>query len=131
MDYLKQRQKNRRRLYSRASIAVLVLILLMLIRPTWNMYQKSREGERKRTQAETELNALNQRKQELQSDVEYIQSAHGFDQKIRDKFGVAKKGETMVVIIRDDKGKAVVTPPPEPGFFERIWARFRRLFGLQ
>jgi len=109
----------------------LVIVLFLLVRPTWNIYQKSREGERKREQAESELQLLNERKQELQSDVEYIQSSRGFDQKIRDKFGVAKKGETMVVIIRDDKNRASVAPVPSLNFFEKMRARFSTFFGLE
>lgn len=131
MEYLKRRQKTRKRLYSKITIGFLVLVMLLLIRPTWNIYQKSRESKRNVLEARAELLALEHRKTELERDVTYIKSEHGRDQEIRSKFGMAKEGETMVVIVRDEEKKAAPEPTPEPTFWEKSWSRFRSVFGLE
>lgn len=128
MEYLKQRQATRKRLYSKVTVVILVIVLILLLRPTWNIYQKSREGKKNLEKAKTELNTLNERKLELQGDLEYIKSDHGLDQEIRSKFGLTKENETMVVIIRDEV-EVIVPPEPEPpNFFMRIWASIRGVF---
>jgi len=131
MEYLKRRQKARKRLYSKVTIGFLVIVVILLVRPTWNIYQKSREGKRNVIEARSELATLENRKKELERDLEYIKSEHGRDQEIRSKFGVAKEGETLVVIVRDEEKKPVFEPVPEPTFFERTWSRFQFIFGLE
>lgn len=127
MEYLKKRQKVRRRLYSKITAVGLVILFLLLIRPTWNIYEKSRETKKNLREAEHELVTLEARKTELQRDLDYIKSEPGFDQEIRDKFGVAKKDETMIVIVRDEPKEVVVAPAPKLSF----WARFKGWFGLE
>ncbi|HLP43713.1 MAG TPA: hypothetical protein VK145_00335 [Candidatus Nanoarchaeia archaeon] len=127
MEYLKKRQKVKRRLYSKITVAGLVILFLLLIRPTWSMYQKSQETKKNLREAERELSTLEMRKAELQRDLNYVKSEPGFDQEIRDKFGVAKKDETMIVIVRDEEKDVVPPPPPKP----TVWARFKSWFGLE
>ncbi len=123
MEYLKRRQKTRQRLYSKVTLFALAILLVVLIRPTWKIYEKSIESRKNLDKAE-------QRKIELENDTEYIKSDYGRDQEIRDKFGYAKEGETMVVIVRPEE-KA--PPPPEPerkSFISRLWSGFVSIFTL-
>lgn len=127
MEYLKKRQKTRRRLYSKTTVIALAVLFLFLIRPTYNIYKKSQESKENLRQAQTELTTLEARKTELEKDLAYVRSQPGFDQEIRDKFGVAKKDETMIVIVRDQNEKKPIAPAPEPS----AWARFKLFFGLE
>ena len=127
MEYLKKRQKVRRRVYSKITAAGLIILFLLLIRPTWNIYQKSKEAKQNLREAEHELVTLEARRNELQRDLDYVKSEPGFDQEIRDKFGVAKKDETMIVIVRDEPKEVVAAPAPKSSF----WARFKGWFGLE
>ncbi len=131
MEYLKKRQKNRKRLYSKVTIFALVVLLGLMIRPTWSIFQKSFESKRNLQHAEAELAELDIRKKELAKDVSYLKSDYGRDQEIRDKFGVAKNGETMVVIVRNDKEAPPPPPPPEPTFLQKTWSRFLSVFGVE
>jgi cell division protein FtsB len=131
MDYLKRRQKNRQRLYSKITIAGLALLLLLLVKPTWNIFQKSVESKRNLRNAERELAELEQRKTELESDIAYLKSEHGRDQEIRDKFGLAKEGETMVVIVRSEEKPALAPEPEKPSLLRRAWSGFLSIFGLE
>lgn len=124
MDYLKQRQKIKRRLYSRTTRIILLILLLLLIRPTWNIYKKSKESEENLLKAKQELAYLESRQKEISQDIEYIKSEHGQDQEIRDKFGVVKEGETMVVLVKEKNTEPVNTEEPEKSWIKRTWSKF-------
>ncbi len=131
MEYLKQRQKTRSRLYSKVTIIGLVILLALLIRPTWRIFMKSIESKSNLAKAELELSDLETRKRELARDVAYLNTEHGRDQEIRSKFGVAREGETMVVIVRNDPEQTVSEPVSKRGFFGRVWSGFLGIFGVE
>lgn len=128
MEYLKRRQINRKRLYSKVTMLGLIVAIGLLVRPTWNIYQKSLTSKKNFEQAQVELATLEARKAQLQSDLSYIQSDYGRDQEIRNKFGVTKEHETMVVIVRNETEEKPVEIPEKRGFFKRIWSGFLDFF---
>jgi hypothetical protein len=102
------------------------------LKPTWGIFQKSRESRRNVNEARAELLALENKKSELERDVAYIKSEHGRDQDIRSKFGMVKDGEKMIVIIRDgERQSPSPVVEPEPSFFKNTWSRFIAFFGLE
>lgn len=131
MDYLKQRQKTRGRLYSKVTIAGLVLLLALLVHPTWKIFMKSIESRRNLEKAQAELTELETRKQRLAGDVAYLNTEHGRDQEIRSKFGVVREGETMVVIVRNDPEPKPSEPAPEASFLARVRSGFLGIFGVE
>jgi len=130
MEYLKKRQKSRKRLYSKVTLGVLVLVLIVMIHPTWKIFQKSRESKMNLERAEAELVDLEIRKGRLAANVAYLNTEVGRDQEIRNKFGVAREGETMVVIVRDEHESTDGETVPERGFFSRTWSGILGIFGL-
>jgi cell division protein FtsB len=130
MEYLKKRQKSRKRLYSKVTLGVLVLILIIMVHPTWKIFQKSRESKINLERAEAELVDLESRKERLAADVSYLNTDVGRDQEIRNKFGVAREGETMIVIVRDERERTDGEAVSEPGFFSRTWSGVLGIFGL-
>jgi len=131
MDFLKQRQKTRQKLTSKITILCLFILLFTLIQPTWKIFEKSRESRKNLKQAETELVSLETSKQKLARDIAYLNTDHGRDQEIRNKFALAREGETMVVIVRNGKGTKPVEPPLPQTFFQKTWSSFLQFFGLQ
>ena len=117
-------------MYSKISLAGLAILLIVLIHPTWKIFQKSLESKSNLKRAEAELSDLEARKERLEGDVAYLNTEHGRDQEIRNKFGVALQGETMVVIVRDQSEKGQTEAVPPPGFFGRIWSGFLGIFGI-
>lgn len=131
MDFLKQRHKTRQRITSKITILCLAILLMILVRPTWKIFQKSLESKNNLSRAESELSKLESRKQELEASVSYIKTDYGRDQEIRSKFGVAKDGETMMVIVRDIPGLKEPEPIPSVNWFRRMWAGFLEIIGLE
>lgn len=124
MDYLKRKQVIRKRLYGRTVRIILIIIIIFLIRPTWNIYKKSRESENNLKRAEQELMALELRKNELSKNLENIKSEEGRDEEIRSKLGVAKEGETVVVLVEKKEEPKPEVVVEKPSMFSRVWSAF-------
>ncbi len=131
MEYLKQKQVLRRRLYGKTVKIVLLVVIAFLIKPTWNIYKKSQESEQNLARAKEELAELEKREKELSAVLKSLQSEEGIDEEIREKFGVAKPGESVVVIVeeKEDSEEKIVENPP--GFLKRTWSRFVGWFGVE
>ena len=66
---------------------------------------------------------LEQEKAKLSSDIAKLKTQTGVEESIRDKFGLVKEGEGVVMII-DDKSEPKAVDKPAGGFF----SFFKNLF---
>lgn len=128
MEYLKRKQVRKKRLYGSTVRIILIIVLIFLIKPTWNIYKKSRESEENLRRAEQELKTLEKREEEISKNLESIKSEEGRDEEIRSKLGVAKEGETVVVIVEDKEPAPQPAAVEEAGAFLRFWSRITSLF---
>ena len=124
MEHLRARQKIKKRIYSRTVQIILFVVLILLVRSTWKIYQKHEEAKRSREAAEKELIALQQSGEGLVKKIEELESQRGQDREIREKFGVAKEGEEVVFIVKPKSDGATTTASAELSFFGRIWRGF-------
>lgn len=124
MEHLRARQKIKKRIYSRTVQIILFVVLILLVRSTWKIYQKHEEAKRSREAAEKELIALQQSGEGLVQKIKELESQRGQDREIREKFGVAKEGEEVVFIVKPKNDGATTAAPTELSFFGRIWQGF-------
>ena len=66
--------------------------------------------------AENKVAQLEKEKEKLASDINKLKSQNGIEENIRDKFGLAKEGEGLIVIL-DDKNTAETSKENSGGFF--------------
>ena len=88
-------------MYSRITLAVLLLISLFLMFSVYERYVIEREMAERRRDAEAELTELSARKAELEEKVEYLGNEEGIEAEIRMHFDVAREGEQVVIIVDD------------------------------
>jgi cell division protein FtsB len=93
------KQAWQRYLYSPLAIGLMALLVLLLGARAWRGYSTYRLAEDEREQATADLEALNARQKELAADVALLQSDAGVEQKLRQKFSVAKEGEKVIAVI--------------------------------
>ena len=65
---------------------------------------------------ENKVASLEKEKAKLSSDIAKLKTDSGVEESIRDKFGLAKEGEGVIVIV-DDKNPPEVKKEPPSGFF--------------
>ncbi len=96
-------RKNKRFLrqiiYSKMTVIFLAFILLFMLNGTWGVFKKANSARIFKNNAERGLSELEVRKEYLESSIGRLNTDFGIEQEVREKFGVAKEGEEVVVIV--------------------------------
>lgn len=122
MREFQERRKVRKILYSKKIIVLLFLVVVFLLFSTIKVYLKSRNAASKRDETRKELAELEQRKAELEKDVNRFQSESGLEEEIRNKFNVQKPGEKVLVIVDKSAENVNIESGNELNdFFSKIW----------
>lgn len=106
---------------------VLVFLGALMIFFTWviiNFLGKMKETSHNRTIAENKLIELEQKKEQLTVGIEKLKTDEGKEESVREKFGLAKEGEGLIIIV-DDKNQPEVKEAGEGGFFSFIKNLFK------
>ncbi len=117
-----QKKKMRDFFYSPIVVGVVALIALYAVYSTWSIYHKLSETERDAERVQLEVLALEARSQKLDADIQSLETSSGVEKQIRSKFGVAKPGEELAVIVQGSGFSSGVDIAP------RSW--WRRMFGF-
>lgn len=109
------------RLMWRRLIAVLLLVVIAIaLRGVWGVYQKSQESRVLKIEAQAQLGDLQTREQELRTDISNLKSDRGVEAELRERYDLAREGESVVVIVDPP------APPPEPA--PTPFQRFKSMF---
>ncbi|MGB2580304.1 MAG: hypothetical protein WBC83_01260 [Minisyncoccia bacterium] len=102
-----ERKKIRRIMYSKVSLLVLFVILLIVGKGAWNVYKKAEIARSERDIALRYITQLETRNADMQSSLEHFKNNSGIEEEVRQKYTVARPGEEIVVVVDDDvkKGK--------------------------
>lgn len=87
----------RRRLTALALLGISVYLVVGLGRQVWSTIQSSRRID----QAPFQLEREKQRNQQLQKEISYLESDDFVEKEARDKLGMARRGETVVIVAKD------------------------------
>ena len=106
---------------------VLILLGFIIIAFTWNVYgllTRMQETVKNRKIEEDKITGLRERKDKLTADINNLKTENGVEENIRDKFGLVKDGEGMVVVV-DDKDQANAVKAAQSSGF---WSFLKNLF---
>jgi cell division protein FtsB len=120
-----RKQKVRNILYSKASIIVLAILLVMCAKGAWGMYGKMVASAEAKENASRELHNITQRKTNVGDEISRLKTKEGLETEIRGKFNVAMPGEEVIILI---KGEEAPQQVQEEGFFESIFNRTKAFF---
>lgn len=121
------RKRIRGFLYSKTSLSVLFLMLLLAGNGVWGIYQKSKTASSERDIALRSLTDLESRTAELQVSLDHLGTARGIEEEVRQKYTVARKGEEVVVVVDDSAKKSKNDMVADEGGF---WQKVLSVFGL-
>ena len=119
-----QKRKIRNVTYNRITLVILFLLVLIVIRSTWIVYDKHRISQDMKNVSLQNVEKLRQRSNELKLKMEKLGTNTGIEEEIRLKFNVVKNMENMVVIV-EDENKEASTTSLEIGFWDKIMNFFR------
>ncbi|MDE2078814.1 MAG: hypothetical protein KGI73_00340 [Patescibacteria group bacterium] len=105
-------------------IIVGCLLVLLLADSTWNMYGKERVAWEAHTNEASALADLQSRQAVLSADVQSLDTSRGVEAEIRERYPLAKPGESVIVITAG-QGDASSTSISATS---TLWGRFLGLF---
>jgi cell division protein FtsB len=122
MEY-KEKIKLRRYLYSRVTLSVLLIILVILIKAVFGIYQKEKLTRDNLDKAEAEYLELEDRDAFLQKEIDSLNTQGGMEKAVRERFGVAKEGEKVIILLDEKK-----VPDTKVKEGKGFWNWFKGLF---
>jgi cell division protein FtsB len=127
---MKQFQKKRQfknLCYSKFTIFILVLILVLISRGTWGVYQKSRLSLERRNMASVQLEKLQNREIELKKELERLESRVGIEEELRIRYSLSKENEKVIVIVDEEPVEDQIVDDSDKGLIGRTMSLFRNL----
>jgi cell division protein FtsB len=115
-------EKNKFKRFMRSK-PVLVLLTVILIAFAWNLViltGKLQETYKNKKIEQEKISDLENRKSKRISDIEKLNTDKGKEEVIREKFGVVKDGEQVIVIVDDKSQTATPSQVGSNGFFSFI-----------
>jgi len=102
-----ERKKVRKIMYSKVSLLILFVILVIVGKGAWDVYKKAEIARSERNIALRYITQLETRNAEVQASLEHFKNNGGIEEEVRQKYTVARPGEEIVVVVDDDvkKGK--------------------------
>jgi len=100
-----EKRKIRSLIYSKFSIGIVVVLIVLLSMSVFERFSVEREMKERRMAEEEELQLLQERADALEEKVEHLQNTRGIEEELRNRFDVAREGEQVVIIVDDEDGR--------------------------
>jgi hypothetical protein len=123
LDY-KQKNKLKNILYSPLVVCLLACLALYCIYSTWTIYSKLEKSRQDLVLAQKQLLTLDAQNTGLDQQISSLQTTAGKEDEIRTKYGEAKAGESMAVIVESDATSSLGTST------ESFWVKVEHFFGF-
>jgi cell division protein FtsB len=122
-----QEKKNKRKLmHSKPVLIILSILVLLFIYNVIKLANKAADTKRNREIAENKIIELQKQKEDLTKQIEKLNTEKGIEEDIREKFGLGKEGEGMIVIVDDESKNNNESAEKSGGF----WSFLKNLFNI-
>lgn len=124
MREYQERRKIKKLLHSRYAIAVLAIVIIFLGRAVWGIYIKYERSKEINERVKADFAELSAREASLNRAISDLGSEEGREREVRDRFGVVKEGERMIVLVDGDETDAAMPKSAKKGILSRFWGFF-------
>jgi cell division protein FtsB len=101
----------------------LVVIIILSISATWNIFKKERTTRESAEMAQNEVEQLKERKAFLELKMADLETTEGQERALREQFGIAEPDEQVLILV-DDPNATV----GENTLDESFWVKIRGFF---
>jgi len=112
-------------LYAPITILVLAILLVFLVRGAIGAYKDERASRKELQNSQQSSAELSKRETFLQSEIERLGSDRGLEEELRNKYPVAKEGESVVIIVEPKEEDNDSAPAQTSGFWSNLFNFFR------
>ena len=115
-----EKRKLRRLIYSKITLVLLILLILLILNGVWNIYKKQDITKDNLAKTASSLESLQARENMLSSQIERLKTPAGTEEEIREKYGLVKPGEEVIVVVDSSTTAADETSTTDTGFWQKI-----------
>lgn len=119
LEFQEQR-RIRKLLHSRYALVILIILMLLSARAVWGIYVKYEKSRAITEKARADLAQLEERQRNLALSIEGLKTEEGKERELRDRFGVVKEGETLVVLIDNNPTTQKPLKKDDRSFWQKI-----------
>jgi len=102
---------------------VLIVLSFLMVFFTWQLFgfwNKLQDTKQNRQNSEDKLSELRASYASLANSISSLETEEGIDENIRNKFGLAKEGEGVIVIV-EDPNNGNKTPAPKENWLKKFF----------
>ncbi len=125
MRNFQKKEKWKRLMQSKPSLIFLGIIILAFIFSMFSFVGKMEETAKNKKIVEDKIAELEKSKAKLSSDINSLKTEAGVEESIRNKFGLAKDGENMIMITEDKNLPETQSQTDSSGFFSFLKNLFK------
>lgn len=106
-------------LVRRRALTLAFLVVFGLVgQGLWGVYQKKRETDVWRQEAETKMHTLEAREADVAAIVAHLETPEGVEQALREQFDVGKEGEGVIIVLNQENVDLATTTE---SWWKRMW----------
>jgi cell division protein FtsB len=109
-------------LHSKPFLILFGIVLLFFIWNIWGLWNKMQDTEKNKKMVEAQITNLQEQKQKLTADINNLNTDQGKEEVFRENFGLAKAGESEIVVLDNN------TPPPVLPAPTGFWGFLKNIF---
>lgn len=121
-----EKRKVKQLMYSKVSLVILAIVVILLLNSVWNIFRKEAETRINRAKLENSLEELKERESVLREEIERLSTERGIEEEVRSKFEVAREDEEVMVIVDPTPEKDADTQKTKESFLTKFFTFFKR-----
>lgn len=118
MKEFQQKEQNKSKLYSRYTLLILFVMIILVGKGLINIYQKKISSKEEMQLVESKKESLQNRYNDLSNRVNDLKTPQGVEKEIRSKFDVVLPGENVIVVV--DK-EIPIPNEKDTSVIKKIW----------
>lgn len=115
-----EKRKIKRLVYSKITLVILLILIALMLKMVWEVYQKESLTRNNLEKTTNSLDSLQGRERLLSSGIDKLQTDSGIEQEIREKYGLVKPGEEVIIVVDSDDNTSLLPLSSETGFWQKV-----------
>lgn len=120
MMEFQDKRKLKNFIYSKYFIIIFAILIIFLSKSVWSVYKKQAVTKENLARATAGLNDLQIRDKKLSSEIQRLGTKGGTESEIREKYGLVKPGEEVIIIVNKNEETDFTLDNTEISFWQKI-----------
>jgi cell division protein FtsB len=116
-----EKRRYQKFIYSKVTLIILIIVIFFLLNAVWNVYKKQAMTKDNLIKTATVYESLQAREKMLSSEIERLKTDSGAEEEIRERYGLIRPGEEVIIIVDEHKDKNSPANSSSATVWQKIW----------